>query len=131
MAVSFLCKSQVYLNFDSDSISTENKIYTPKEVDTKPEFPGGDDAIFRTVTPSMRYPVDARRNGISGTVIIGVVVEKDGSVTHHAILQRAWPSLDQEALRVSLLIPNGWIPATLNGHPVRCRYQLPLRFVLQ
>ena len=129
--IAFSGYSQVQFIFQPDSASADQRIYTEKEVDTKPAIPGGDDGIMKLIGQHIKYPVDARRNRISGTVLISFVVEKDGSMSKFAVHQKVWPSLDQESLRVSQLLPNTWSPAILNGSPVRCRYQLPIRFVLQ
>ena len=129
--ISFIGHTQVLLSFQPDSASADQMIYTEKQVDSKPAFPGGDEGIMKSIVHQIKYPVDARRNRISGTVLISFVVEKDGSMSKFAVHQKVWPSLDLEALRVCQLIPPDWMPATVEGKPVRCRYQLPIRFVLQ
>ena len=47
-----------------------------------PEFPGGPEALNAFLTREIQYPEVARNNGITGTVLIEFVVEKDGRVSN-------------------------------------------------
>jgi len=63
----------------------------------------------------------------TGRVIVRIVVEKDGSVTHPVIVHSNEPITDKEALRVMEIMPR-WIPGMHKGKPVRCRYTIPVTF---
>ena len=65
-----------------------------------PEFPGGVRAMLDFIKKNIQYPEIARKNGIQGRVIVGVVVDKNGSVTNLTILKSIDPYLDKEAIRV-------------------------------
>ena len=41
-----------------------------------PEFPGGRDELYKFINSKLKYPKDARRNGIEGKVVISFVVEE-------------------------------------------------------
>jgi protein TonB len=99
------------------------------EVDQKPEFPNGQDALMRYLMENLRYPQDARNERIQGTVFVTFVVEKDGSVTDVRTLRGVAPSLDEESIRVVKAMPK-WEPGVIKGEPVRVQFNLPLRFVL-
>jgi protein TonB len=105
----------------------EDEIFQTVEV--MPQFPGGDAALLKWMHDTMKYPSYAQDNGIRGTVLVGFVVNKDGSVVEPKILKSVDPSLDKEALRMLSLMPK-WIPGKQRGKPVRVRYQVPIRFVL-
>jgi TonB family protein len=83
--------------------------------------------LFRT----LRYPDYAVDNGLSGTVIVGVVVDENGTITDYGIVQSVAPSLDAEALRVVKLFLIEFVPAEKNGKKIKARYQLPIVFRMQ
>lgn len=95
-----------------------------------PEFPGGLGELMKWLGKNIRYPAIAQENGIQGKVTIGFVVERDGSVSNVTVLQGIDPNLDKEAVAVIKRMPK-WKPGMQTGKPVRCRYQVPVRFRLQ
>lgn len=101
--------------------------YTNKE--TFPEFKSGMSKFYQYLGNSIRYPSDAARNGIEGTVILEYTVERDGSLSEITVKQSVYPSIDDEAKRVVKLSPK-WIPATLRGVPVRVKYTVPIKFTM-
>lgn len=105
----------------------EDQIY--QSVDVMPQFPGGDAALLKWMHDTMKYPTYAQDNGIRGTVLVGFVVNKDGSVVEPKIIKGVDKSLDNEALRMISLMPK-WSPGKQHNKPVRVRYQVPIRFVL-
>ena len=70
------------------------------------------------------YPSDG---GVQGRVIVGFVVEKDGSITNVDIVRSVHPALDEAAINFVNKMPK-WIPATNKGKIVRSRYYLPVVF---
>ena len=94
------------------------------------EFPGGNDALNRYLSKSIRYPEAAQQNGIQSRVIIQFVVEKDGSTAHIEVARGVDPALDKEAVRVVKEMPK-WKPGKQRGKPVRTKYTLPVVVCLQ
>ena len=103
------------------------EIYTV--VDKMPAYPGGDEARIKFYRENIKYPEEARKNGISGTVFISYVVEKDGNITDVKLLRGVNDLLDAEALRIVKLMPN-WIPGMQDGKAVRVQYNIPIYFKL-
>ncbi len=103
------------------------KNYTIKEA--LPTFKGGEKGFGNYLSNNLRYPPDARERGIQGRVIIGFVVETDGSLTNIRILKSVHPNLDAEALRVIKQSPK-WNPGLQHGVPVKVTYTMPLNFAL-
>ena len=64
-----------------------------------PEFPGGPEALNAFLTREIQYPEVARNNGITGTVLIEFVVEKDGRVSNAKVKVPLFPECDKEAVR--------------------------------
>jgi len=95
-----------------------------------PEYPGGDEALKNDLIGSIKYPEEARKNGIQGKVYVSFVVDEQGKVTNAKIERGVEPSLDKEALRVISNLPR-WSPGLQGGKPVRVSYTVPINFVLQ
>lgn len=95
-----------------------------------PEFPGGNDALKAFLQSEIRYPDVAKNNGITGTVLIEFVVEKDGSLTNPKVKVPLFPDCDNEAIRAIMSMPK-WKPGKNMGKPVRCYYQVPVSFKIQ
>ncbi len=97
-------------------------------VDVKPEFLEKDG--FRAfIANNLKYPEIAQKNGITGTVYVQFVVDKNGDVKYVKIVRGIDPSLDNEAMRVIKLSPK-WQPGILNKKPVGVIYTMPIVFML-
>ena len=99
-------------------------------LETKPEFPGGMDALMRYVAGQVRYPVICAEAGIQGTVYIAFVIDKTGKVTDVSLSRGVHTALDNEALRVISGMPD-WKPGKQREKPVRVSFTIPVRFALQ
>lgn len=100
-------------------------------VESMPEFPGGQQALFKYLGDNVKYPVIAQENGIQGRVICQFVVNKDGSIVDIEVIRSGGdPSLDKEAVRVIKSMPK-WKPGKQRGKPVRVKFTLPVNFKLQ
>jgi periplasmic protein TonB len=106
----------------------------PGDPDPEPErFPpvppvfNGDLLVW--IKEHTNYPTLAKEEGIQGSVFVTFIVEKDGSIGGVAPLNNAPKILEKEALRVISSMPK-WTPGMKNGKPVRCYYQVPIRFKL-
>lgn len=106
----------------------ETKIFTV--VEQMPMYPGGDAALMGYLRDNIKYPTVAAENGVQGRVVVGFVVERDGSITDVNILRGVDPSLDREAMRVVKSMPR-WNPGKQNGSAVRVKYQVPVSFRLE
>lgn len=113
------------------STNKEGKVNTyTKSRWVSPQFKGGIPGFSSFLSNNTKYPDDARRNGVEGTVILGFVVEKDGGLTEIKVSKSVAPVLDAEAVRVLSNSPK-WIPGTQFGQPVRVLYAVPIKFALK
>ena len=100
-------------------------------VETMPEFPGGQQALFKYLSENVKYPGIAQENGIQGRVICQFVVNKDGSIVDVEVVRSGGDaSLDKEAVRVIKSMPK-WKPGKQRGKAVRVKYTVPVNFRLQ
>lgn len=93
------------------------------------QFPGGEQACFQWLSENIKYPEDCLKEKVEGRVIVGFVVEKDGSITDVKTWKSPHPSLSKEAERVVKAMPK-WQPARFNGEVIRSRFMLPIIFRL-
>lgn len=98
--------------------------------ETMPYFPGGNVLMLKYLADNIKYPASAVKAKKQGRVIVGFIVQKDGSITHAKIVRSIDSELDAEALRVVKGMPK-WTPGTQLGKPVSVKYALPVKFSLQ
>ena len=94
-----------------------------------PEFPGGDKKRIEFLAQNIKYPHEARESGVEGTVYVGFIVEKDGSINDAKVLRGIGKGCEDEALRVIRQMPK-WEPGTQRRRPVRVQITLPITFTL-
>ncbi len=86
--------------------------------------------MLQFIYKGINYPTIARENGIEGLVVIGFVVEKDGSISGAEILRDIGGGCGAEALRMVNEMPK-WIPGFQRAKPVRVKFRMPIKFQLQ
>ncbi|MDF2157139.1 energy transducer TonB [Algoriphagus sp. CAU 1675] len=98
-------------------------------VETQPQPPGGMSGWNQYLSKNLKYPTQARRMGIEGTVIVVFVINTDGSIQDVEVLRGIGGGCDEEAVEVVKNAPK-WEPGKQRGRPVRTRMRLPIRFKL-
>ncbi|MBO4850926.1 MAG: energy transducer TonB [Prevotella sp.] len=126
-SLSILSETAGFLDRVPDSMQTERH-FTHTEKD--PSFPGGQQALIKYLNDNIKYPEQAKKDSISGRVVVGFFVETDGSITEPKVVRSVHPLLDEEALRVVNLMPK-WEPGSQNGTPARIKYNLPIIFKME
>jgi TonB family protein len=106
---------------------SEKEVFTV--VEEMPEYPGGQDAMMNYMISSIKYPAEAMKKKIVGTVYVSFIVEKDGSVTHVKVIRGIGGGCDEESIRVVKEMPK-WIPGKQKGKTVRCQFNLPVKYAL-
>ena len=100
-----------------------------KIVEQMPQYPGGDDAMMKFIQKNIKYPDLERESDIQGRVVLGFIVNVDGSLSDITVRKSVSHGLDKEAIRVVKLMPN-FIPGRQQGKAVRVQYMLPIMFKL-
>jgi len=98
-------------------------------VEDPPQFPGGDEARMKYMQQSIKYPEEARKKGVQGTVYVTYIVEPDGTITNAKVLRGIGGGCDEEALRVIREMPQ-WVPGKQRGESVRVQFNMPIKFAL-
>lgn len=113
-----------------EEIAAAPTVTSSEVVETMPQYPGGEAAIYKHLFENIKYPVDAMENGIQGRVVVDFIIEKDGSISNPTVKRSLYPSLDAEAIRVIKTLKK-YTPATQNGRPVAVRQSIPITFRMQ
>lgn len=108
-----------------DTAKSDGKIFTI--VEEMPQFPGGEEGLFRYIEKNVKYPLETQKNKTKGKVFITFMVTKTGTVEDAKIIRGVSPQLDEEALRVISTMP-AWTPGKQNGRPVNVQYNIPINF---
>ena len=116
-------------NVDESAPLDANTDEVFKVVEVDPEFPGGVEALYKYLAENIKYPEQAKKDGVQGRVFVRFVVEADGTVAEAEVLRGIGGGCDEEALRVVNAMPK-WKPGTVDGKPVRTQYNLPITFRL-
>jgi periplasmic protein TonB len=98
-------------------------------VETQPNPPGGMSGWNKYLSTNLKYPTQARRMGVEGTVIVVFVINTDGSIQDVEVLRGIGGGCDEEAVKIVKAAPK-WSPGKQRGKPVRTRMRLPIRFKL-
>jgi TonB family protein len=147
-----LVKSGLWKSFDpssgsiqDESIYRDNQIITNKYwitdstfikdtfrgVEILPKYKGGSDAILSFINNNLRYPDQAKQNGIQGRVIVRFIVTSDGKLVGAKVINNVDPSLAKEALRVVNLMPKKWTPGRIGKENANTFMSIPITFQLQ
>ena len=118
---------QMVLNTDSVSPVKEKVIF--QVVEKAPEFPGGMEECMKFLGNSIKYPAEARKNGIQGRVVVTFVITDEGDIKDPVVVKGVDPFLDAEALRVIQMMPK-WKPGKQRGKAVNVKLTLPVSFRL-
>lgn len=116
-----ICRAQTQEN------KMKNGVY--QEVEEMPEYPGGEKALMNDIMGKIKYPEEARKNGVQGKVYVSFVVDEQGKVTNAKIERGVESSLDKESLRVVNELQT-WKPGREKGKAVKVAYTVPINYVL-
>jgi TonB family protein len=121
---------QLPLKFQLANISQEDIDDKPLlVVEQNPEFKGGYNAMENFLKNSIKYPDEAKKSGIQGTVFVQFVVNKFGKLSRIKVLRGIGGGCDEEAIRVVNSMPD-WIPGKQSGKAVPVMFMIQVRFQL-
>jgi TonB family protein len=111
------------------SKSTEKAIEAFVLVEKMPEYPGGQPALMKFIRDNIKYPPEAAKANLQGTVMVKYVINTEGKVEDVTVVRGVDPSLDREAIRVIKSLPD-WTPGSQAGVPRNVLYSSPVKFSL-
>ena len=117
--------------------NTNDSVYY--EVDEMPEFEGGINELRNLIATNIKYPEQAKKDGVEGKVYVSFTVSKTGKVIDVKALQTRMltdndkkleaPLLEKEAVRVVSSLPE-WKPGKNKGKVVNVQFTIPINFKL-
>ena len=114
MAIPFSCSSDT-----TTATGIESDLVEMSKLTVKPKL---------TSTPELKYPPLAKKAGIEGTVVVDVLVDKEGNVTD-AKVAKSVPDLDQAAL--DFVHASSFSAGEVDGKSVSTKLKLPIKFKLE
>ncbi len=105
-------------------------IYEPKELDTIPKPLYNDDQtkFADYMIQHMKYPDEAKKRGVSGTVEMFFIIEPSGNITNLKIEKGVGAGCSEEAMRLVKLLH--WFPGIKGNLAVRTEIKLSITFNL-
>lgn len=97
------------------------------DVDQRPQYPGGEPALYRFLSQQIRYPDLAARHRLEGSVLVRFVIKEDGKIDQVEIVRGIGMGCDEEALRIIRNMPQ-WIPGQKEGKTVPVYSSLAVNF---
>lgn len=108
------------------------RVYSYDEVDFHPSYMGSTSLVSfmeKWVYQYLKYPEEAVREGLQGTVNVRFIIDEKGNVRDAQVTKSAGELLDAQAIRVISASPK-WKPARKDGKPVACKVTVPIEFKL-
>lgn len=110
------------------SAQEKGEVYTV--VEEMPQFENGQDDLFKFLVSNIKYPEEAKKAGVEGTVYVSFVINANGDVTNVKVLRGIGYGCDEESIRVVKAMQGHWKPGTQKGKAVNVQYNLPIRYTL-
>lgn len=89
----------------------------------------GMEFFYKYISQNLNYPINAKRKGIEGKVMINFVINKKGEITEVEAQNDIGGGCKEEAERVIRSFPK-WNPAKQGGKTVKTRKTIPIIFKL-
>lgn len=117
---------------EPETVAPEKEAVPFSLIEHKPGFNGGDANEFsRWVNSQLKYPEQAKKDGVQGRVLLQFTVGADGVVRDVKVLRSVREDLDAEAVKVVSSSPK-WEPGyNADGEAVPVVYSFPVVYQLR
>lgn len=87
-------------------------------------------ALLKEVYQELIMPKSALENGIEGTVVVGILIDKEGKVLKSEIKNDTLLGygLEEESLRVIQFLNDNWCPGLINCEPAEMEFVFPIHY---
>ncbi|GAB2694877.1 M56 family metallopeptidase [Mucilaginibacter koreensis] len=115
---------------NKDEAPAESMTINVTEGTTPPVPAGGLKSFYNEISSRVHYPAAAREAKVAGKVMVGFMVEKDGSLTDVHAIKGPGYGLNEEAVK-AVSASAKWKPGTKDGKPARTALVIPVNFALR
>ena len=124
------CSNLLLAQIDKLQKDTLNSI--SKNIEKDAEFPGGYAEWIRFLSKNLNPNVARKKGAPAGsyTVVIRFIIGKEGKVEDITPETNYGYGMEEEVIRV-IKKASKWMPATLNGKPLRAYRRQPVTFVVE
>jgi protein TonB len=114
---------------DTGKPSGDNQPVVVDPLEVMPEFPGGEQALFKYIKQNLRWPAQYSDSTFSGRVVVRFIITKSGKIDKPEILKGipGREEFSKEVIRLVTSMPN-WKPGLFNGKAVDSYHVLPINF---
>lgn len=95
-----------------------------------PQFLGGKEKFNEFIRDNLKYPVEYRRDRITGTAYVYCTIDNKGNLVNATVHNKTHKLFEEEALRVISLIKK-WKPGQRDGENVEMNVVYPISFSLE
>ena len=85
--------------------------------------------MLQFIFSNIKYPEEAQKKGIEGTVVSKFVIGADGKIRDAEIVRKIGSGCDEAVLEIVAQMPD-WIPGKKDGKSVAVEFHLPVKFKL-
>lgn len=114
----------------AEYFSKDGQVVKYDDLFAPPTYRGGIQEFYRFLAHSIKYPKQAAKDRIQGTVKLRFTVKKNGEVEDVEVTESPNQELADEARRV-LQMSSDWIPGKMFGEVVNVKYNVPIKFSIR
>jgi protein TonB len=92
-------------------------------------FPGGMEGFYNFLSKHIRFPQEAKSEGISGKLFVSFIIDKEGNLTHIEFMRKAGYGMEESVMAVLEKSPK-WTPGYVGNNQVNTKMILPVSFDL-
>lgn len=117
--------SEVKMNEEQQDVQQPRR--HPYPLPVEPRWTGGSkEELQKFISANTKYPEEARKNKVTGTVMVSFIVKADGKATDYKVFRGLGYGCDEEALRVAKLLK--WEPGKQGGEVSDMEYSVAVMF---
>lgn len=110
-------------------LDLSGQVLSSAVVDKQPLFPGGMEAFYKFLSKHMRFPEEAKREGISGKLFVSFVINTEGNLVEIEFVKKAGFGMEESVATVLEKSPK-WSPGLVGNQQVSTKMILPVSFNL-
>jgi len=107
-----------------------DNVYTSSDVDKVPTPKGGMEDMYSKWIKEVKYPEEARKQGVQGKVNVYIVINERGKIIESGVEEGIGLECDEEALRAFKEIKLKWEAGIKDGIKVKVKLVIPFTYKL-